>query len=89
MPKRDMQEPDEMSSMLQSQFDVSVSMAGDIPYHDEGRYSTLGRRPVIIAPQPHRDGESITLWCYSLNVKPRGLVANIDNFYSTSHGESQ
>lgn len=51
---------DERTSMLQShsQFDVtSASLLGD-HYQDEPRYSTLGHtRPVIIAPQPNRDGE--------------------------------
>lgn len=50
-------EADEMTSMLhsRSQFDVaSASMLGD---DEPPRYSTLGRsRPVIIAPQSHREG---------------------------------
>ena len=52
-------DPNERTAMLQShsQFDMaSASMAGET-FMDEPRYSTLGRqRPVIIAPQPHRDG---------------------------------
>lgn len=53
-------DPNESTSMLQShsQFDMaSASMMGE-PFMDEPRYSTLGRqRPVIIAPQQHRDGK--------------------------------
>lgn len=57
-------ETDEMTSMLQSNFDVSVSMAGDVPPYtggqvvDDGRYSSVNRgRPVIIATNPHREGK--------------------------------
>lgn len=53
--KSDTEDPDEMTSMLQSNFDVSVSLAGDVSYRDE-RYPSVGRRPVIIAPQNHREG---------------------------------
>ena len=53
-------ETDEMTSMLQSNFDVSASMAGDLPYNtggEDGRYSSVNRgRPVIIASNPHREG---------------------------------
>lgn len=52
-------DPNERTLMLQShsQFDVtSASMMGET-FMDEPRYSTLGRqRPVIIAPQQHREG---------------------------------
>ncbi|XP_067939382.1 neogenin-like isoform X2 [Watersipora subatra] len=49
---------DEMTSMLQSNIDVSASMAGDVPYHDDSHFSSMTRsgRPVIIAPNPHREG---------------------------------
>ena len=53
---------DELTSMLhQSNFDVSVSMAGDVPYHDDGGFSSMTRsgRPVIIASNPHREGAYI------------------------------
>jgi len=45
--------------MLQSNFDVSVSLAGDMTYPDDMKFSSLTRsgRPVIIASNPHRDGE--------------------------------
>ncbi|KAF6024356.1 fra [Bugula neritina] len=50
-------ETDERTSMLQSNFDVSVSLAGDMTYPDDMKFSSLTRsgRPVIIASNPHRD----------------------------------
>ena len=54
---------DEMTSMLHSNFDVSASMAGDVPYHEDGRFSSMTRsgRPVIIATNPHREGRYLEL----------------------------
>lgn len=60
-------EPDEMTSMLhsQSQYDVaSGSLLGD-EGREEPRYSTMGRRPIIIASHPHRDGRSTDKYSYT------------------------
>lgn len=69
--RSDSEDPDEMTSMMQSNFDVSVSLAGDY----DARYSSVGRaRPVIIAPHaPTRDGMTPFVYTESL-LNSRYLV---------------